>query len=1235
MSKLNIIINKRIVQGFSGESILELARRHQIDIPTLCNDERLEPFSSCYLCVVEVEGMRGLQPACSTKISEGMRILTDNERVKKSRKFSLDLMVSNHYADCVAPCRETCPAGVDVQGYIAMINRGMHHEAVRLIKQTNPLPAICGRVCVRPCELACRRNLVEGVGVGIDYLKRYTADIDMNSPSRFIPEKKAASGKKAAVIGAGPGGLTAAYYLALQGHQADIFEASPHAGGMLRYGIPPYRLPNDVIDKEVEGITALGVKIHFNQKLGENLSYGQIKEKYDAVVLGIGSQNGTRIGCENDDAGHIFSGIDFLRNMEMTGQKYDFTGKTVAVIGGGNTAMDCCRTAMRCGAKEVIVLYRRTEKEMPANPIEIHESKLEGIKYMFLTAPAKVNPDAEGNVSSITCFKMQLGEPDASGRRRPVKVEDSEFDVQADFILAAIGQKTNVNFINDISEHAGKELILNKWGDIDAKAGTLQTSIENVFACGDGVTGPATLIEAIAQGKLAAHSCNLYLQDKEILPPEKEFLSRKDNFEEQKQQDYEAYFEKQPREEMPTLDPRIRHNFNEVELGYKDEAALKETLRCLECGCSELHTCDLKKHATTYKADQATFAGEYKKYHIRFDHPYIEIDNNKCILCSRCVRICSEVVGADALGLVNRGFDTYVAPSMEGSLLDTPCESCGMCIDTCPTGAITENISFKPAPVPAEEIKTICNYCSVGCEISLHHQAGFFVRTTGSKGMINKDGSICRFPKFGYSYLNDKERITHPLIKANGRFEEISFEKAFRLMAEKITSVEADQNAFYAGARLTNEEIYLTQKLARAGAGTNNVSSFHYMGRENGYDKTEPARLSIDQIHRASRIVLFASETNMEHAVPGYYAYARHHKYGTPIDLITTLDQSAMERKATRVFKIKSYYHFVKAAIYYVLHNKLENRVFLKDHCQGLEEYSKQVLSQSYQDLLKACGCTHEQIEGFVEPFNKEPHAVLLYAETNLGSNTCRELHHLSMLLGKTGKTASGLIALKEKNNSQGLFDMGGVPHLVPGRQPVENQLVRDRLNSLWGNSRTPSAINDQWQLLQKGMVKNAFLFGEDPLGCAADKQEIGSLLDNIDFLVVQDVFMSETAAEADLILPASLPVESGGSFTNTHQFIQQFAAGAECKSGLTTIEQLNGVMNELGVTTSGPDPADALLEAASLLNSKQNEETEKCHLELTEQDDYIRRFKHGCDHLLKRFDIQWSKAINHKNAQI
>ncbi|TVR42592.1 MAG: hypothetical protein EA394_03050 [Bacteroidia bacterium] len=1229
MSKLNIIINGRIVRGIRGETILEMSRRLGIEIPTLCNDDRLEPFSSCYLCVVEVDGMRGLQPACSTKITEGMRIATDNDRVHKSRRFALELLVSNHYADCAPPCREECPAGVDVQGYISMISKGKHREAVELIKETNPLPAICGRVCVRPCELVCRRNLLEDIGVGIDYLKRYTSDIDMFSENRFMPEVKPSTGKKVAIIGAGPGGLTAAYFLAKEGHHAEIFEASPHAGGMLRYGIPPYRLPNEVIEKEIEGITGLGAKIHYNRRLGDNLSYKDLKEGFDATILAIGSQKGTGIGCENDDAENIFSGIDFLRNMEMTGQKYDFSGKKVAVIGGGNTAMDCCRTAKRCGAEEVTVIYRRTEKEMPANPIEIHESKLEGINYMFLTAPARVNKDEEGKLKSLTCVRMELGEPDASGRRRPVKIDGSEFDVELDFILAAIGQKTVVNFMEDISQHAEKPLKLNRWGDIDAAPGTLQTSIENVFACGDGVTGPATLIEAIAQGRIAAQSADKWLRGEKVSPPPTEFLSKKDNFEKQQKQDYAGYFADQIREEMPTLDPAKRDNFDEVELGYTDEAAIKETLRCLECGCSELYTCDLKKYANDYQAEQKRFGGDYKKHEVNFDHPFVEIDNNKCILCSRCIRICAEVNGANALGLVNRGFETYVAPSMDGPLQETNCESCGLCIDTCPTGAITENVAFKTMPVEMETVSTVCNYCSVGCEINIHHKTGFAARVTGKKGLINHDGSICRYAKFGYHYLNDKNRITSPMKKVNGEFVPITFEEAYELIIDKIRHTNAGENGFYIGARLTNEEMYLIQKLARAGVKTNNVSSFHYMDRGSGYFANSMHHVPISQLKLANKVYILDSEVNYENAVPGYYMINNRFRSGTPLELVTTSDSNRMAHKADTVTKVHSTYYFVKSVIHYMLSNNMENRIYIDDHCHDFETYREQVLAESFESLAEKSGCTPEVIAKFAREFNNEAHAVVMYSEKNLSANTCHELRNLCFISGKAGKTASGLFSMKEKNNSQGLFDMGACAAIAPGGVMLKDGEVIDAMKALWKQDALPEEVSqDQWALLQSGSIKNCFIFGEDPLGCAVNKTEIMAALDKISFMVVQDLFMTETAAAADLILPGSLHMETGGSFTNMQKFIQQFEPVMQSAIQHTSFDQLVHLHKQLGIESDYASPADVMLEVASAMD-QQGKTNGHYQMVYTDLDNPKRRFGHGCDYLVKRFDNHWEEVFS------
>jgi len=1229
-NSLNIILNGAIVKGVPGETILELSRRKGIEIPTLCNDDRLEPFTSCYVCVVEVEGMRGHQPACSTRLTEGMKIITENEGIRKSRKMALELMLSNHYADCLGPCKQTCPAGVDVQGYISLIDKGMYSEAVALIKETNPLPAICGRVCVRPCENECRRNLLgEGSPVGIDYLKRYASDHDLESPDKFIPAVKPSTGKKIAVIGAGPGGLSVGHFMQIEGHQVDIYEAAQNPGGWLRYGIPEYRLPNDILDKEVKNITDLGVNIFYNKKFGDNLSYKEIRQKYDALVLTIGSQKGTGVGCEGDDAGNVYSGIDFLKNMEVTGQRYNFKGKTIAVVGGGNTAMDCCRTSIRCNADKVYVIYRRTEKEMPANPIEIHESKLEGVEYRFLTLPKKINKNAKGEVESMTCIKMELGEPDASGRRRPVPVEGSDFELKVDYILAAIGQKTEVNFMNDINTFAeGGELKTNKWGDLDADKNTLQTGIPSVFAAGDGVSGPATIIEAIAQARIASTSAHQFVMRLPLQPLKKPFTSKRDNFKVQVAKDYLSKYEKQLREEMPTLPAADRLNFSEVELGYASAAvAQHETQRCLECGCTAFFNCDLQKYSSHYDARQKMFEGEFKEYAVDFRHPYIEIDNNKCILCARCVRICHEVVGANALGLINRGFDTYVAPSMGDALQDTKCESCGMCISTCPTGAITENVIFKPGPVKTTVVESVCTYCSVGCAINLHVLNGFVFGLSGRKGLVNTDGNICRYAKFGYNYMNATSRITKPMLKVNGKFEEISFDKAFSLIKEKISSVMPDQNAFLGGARLTNEEMYMIHKLARLAVKTNNAGSFHYLGRGESYRKNCENNVPFGELKNASLICFIGTEINRDHAVAGFMAQNAHHLKKIDQVLVTVKENNSLSHKMNQELKIKSYYHFVKAMNHYILSKGLENGLFLGDRVEGLVEYKKQLLALDFNDLLTEAGISAKELGSFAEMYNKEMNAVILFSEKEISGAASKELFNLAMITGKLGKTASGLISIREKNNSQGLFDMGLSLHYGIGGQSLNDAEYLARLSEKWKTSEFPSAGEEcLHSQLQDGKVKNLFIFGEDPLGCALDKGSADSMFKGTEFVVVQDYFMTETAAQADLILPASLPAESGGSFTNSQKVIQQFQAGMKPKVELTSLQQMAGLLAAFGHHVNS-NPIDVFMEVVSLFPEKNGED--KLQLQITGKDNHQRKYLYGCDAVTKMFEQEFESKMN------
>lgn len=1209
--KINISLNGKVVSGTQGEYILEVARRNNIEIPTLCNDPRLDPYSSCFVCVVEVEGMRGLQPSCSTRIMPGMKVITDNEKVHKSRKSALDLIMSNHYADCQAPCIQTCPANVDVQGYISLIEKGMYHEAVALIKEVNPLPAICGRVCVRPCEAACRRNLMdEGAPVGIDYMKRFVSDWDLESGNHFVPVVAPASGKKVAIIGAGPGGLSAAYFLQQKGHQCDIYEAAPKPGGWLRYGIPEYRLPNDLLDKEIATITQLGARIFCGRKLGENVSYADIQKNYDATILTIGSQKGTLIGTPGDDAQNVFSGIDFLKNMEMTGKPADFSGKKIIVVGGGNTAMDCCRTSIRCGSTDVKVVYRRTEKEMPANPIEIHESKLEGVEYLFLNNPVQVNKDPEGKLKSVTLIKMELGEPDASGRRRPMPVEGSEYELEADFILAAIGQKTDVNFINDINNHAsGGSLGLTRWGDIDANKHTLQTGIPSVFAAGDGVTGPATIIEAIAQAKKASLSCHQFLSGQPLVPEKRPFLSKKDHFKKQVVADYAESFVHQMREEMPTLDPDTRVNFKEVELGYANESVAKnEAQRCLECGCQEFFHCDLQQYADDYGAEQHKYAGEYKEYRIDFSHPYIEIDNNKCILCSRCIRICSEIAGDHALGLVNRGFSTYVAPSLGEKLTDTRCQSCGLCIDTCPTGAISENFLFKPGPVKENKLAAIDNYGSEGVSFNLmSYKNNFVMRVEGRNGMVNTLGSIGRKPKFGYRYLNDSSRIKTPMVRKGEKFEPLSFEEAFALIESRVNSVQPHESAVFAGARLTNEEIYLIQKWARQGIKTPHIANFHYMGRGKGYAINALKPVPFDQLNGASKIVVLGAELQQDHDFTGFLVNQTRARNGVRVEYISEHPNPQNNHKVDTVVKIDNYYAFIKAVNVYLVKNHLQNQLYIEANTSGFEAYKASVQDMEVGVLCAQAGITPDFLARWAESYNNEMNVVLIFSEKFISVNTSRELYNLAMITGKLGKTSSGLLPLREKNNAQGLFDMGAFGCVEVG-----------------GKEQPRGEHPKMKNLLKDKAFANIFIFGEDPVGTAINKPEALSWFEGVPFVVVQDYFMTETARKADLILPASFPIESAGSYTNTQKVLQQFDQQIEPKIEHTNLEQLITLGSKFGMN-GVHDAGEVFMEIVGHLPVT---EAQPVAFMPTADDSPQRMFNHGCDYLEKRFAEEFTEAF-------
>ncbi len=465
-----------------------------------------------------------------------------------------------------APCSHTCPAGVDVPRYIRLIAEGNYDEALAVIKEKIPFPSVCGYVCIHPCESKCRRGQLDE-SIAIRALKRFAADY--GGKSAVEPVIASPSGKRVAVVGSGPAGLTAAYYLAkLGGHAITVFEALPEAGGMMRVGIPRYRLPGDLLDAEIDAIRQVGVEIKTNIRMD---SVASLREQgYDAVFLALGAHAGTPMRVDGEDTPGVMDCVSLLRDVSLGKQVK--LGKRVAVVGGGNAAIDASRTALRLGARKVTIYYRRTRNEMPAADEEIKEALEEGIGIEFLANPSKIW--RENGHLKMNCVRMKLGDIDDSGRRRPEPIPGSEFEEEFDVIVAAVGQRP------EIPDQMG--IKTNGRSTIDADPYTLATDVEGVFAGGDVVSGPASVIEAIAAGRQAAISIDKYLGgqgliDEKLAPPED--ITASSAVEED---------EERRRPEMPVLavDRRLK-DFNVVELGYTVEAATEEAGRCLRCDLEE------------------------------------------------------------------------------------------------------------------------------------------------------------------------------------------------------------------------------------------------------------------------------------------------------------------------------------------------------------------------------------------------------------------------------------------------------------------------------------------------------------------------------------------------------------------------------------------------------------------------------------------------------------------------
>ncbi|MDD7173848.1 MAG: NAD(P)-binding protein [Clostridiales bacterium] len=595
MSRLKIAVENQAVQTVE-RLYKDLERRIVASPPGICpvdlalNFLRLCHAQTCGKCVPCRIGL-GQLATYLEDVLEGratMDTLTQIERLAHDIELSADCAIGWEAARMVSrgvtgfrdeyiahittgccqyhinqpvPCVALCPAGVDIPGYIALIREGRCADAVRLIRKDNPFPTACALICEHPCEARCRRNMLDD-SINIRGLKRYAVD---NAGVVPAPVCNPPTGKRVAIVGGGPSGLSAAYYLQLMGHQCDVFELRPKLGGMLRYGIPSYRFPRERLQEDIDCILSTGVTVHYNTKIGESITIDQLRNEFDAVYVSIGAQSDKKVGIEGEESGNVYSAVDLLGSIGSDNPP-DFSGKRVLVIGGGNVAMDCVRSALRLGAKEAKIVYRRRKVDMTALPEEVDGALEEGCELIELHAPLRIEADAEGNACALWVQPQIIGPIDAWGRAKVSAAKKAEVRIEADVVVVAIGQGIETRHF----EEAGMSV---KRGNLAALPDGMVSDLPGVFAGGDCVTGPATVIRAIAAGKVAAANIDNYLGFNHLISVDVDIPAP--GYED-KRHCARVNLTEKPAQER-------KNNFDHIECGMTAEEAAQECSRCLRC----------------------------------------------------------------------------------------------------------------------------------------------------------------------------------------------------------------------------------------------------------------------------------------------------------------------------------------------------------------------------------------------------------------------------------------------------------------------------------------------------------------------------------------------------------------------------------------------------------------------------------------------------------------------------
>jgi formate dehydrogenase alpha subunit len=1131
---ITVNIDGKEIEARQGQTILEAARNAGIYIPGLCHYPGLKPLpqvipdEACQLCVVEANA--DIVLACLATVSRRMVVKTKTPKIQELRQRKLLAILARQPSDiclerrecelqkaveyiglsgipvhvprslpplednpffvrnssfCILcnrclrvcddirgmgviepafPCHKACPAGIDIPRYIRLIARGRPSASLAVIREKVPFPAVLGRVCAAPCEKECRRGLDVDETLRIRALKRFAADNGDDSwkkQVKFLPS----TGERVAVVGAGPAGLTCAYYLAKLGHKVGVFEALPEPGGMMRVGIPEYRLPRNILSDEIREIEKTGVEIKLNYRV-ESLD-SLFKHGYQAIFLGIGAHKEMKLGVEGEDLPGVIGCVEFLRRFNL-GEKVQ-VGDRVGVIGGGNVAIDSARAALRLGARRVTIFYRRTKNEMPAQMEEVEQALEEGIEIIFLVAPSKILKE-NGNLK-LELIRMELGEPDASSRRRPVPIKGTEFTGELDTLIAAIGEQPDVP--EDLRIELGR-------GNVVKVNEDLSTSREGVFAGGDCESGPALVIDAIAAGRKAAQSIDRYLGGKgditEHLVPVAEAMEWP--------------------EEVPVgerlaailyLAPQRRiEGLSEVEQPMDCDTAVAEARRCLQC------------HA--------------------------------------------------------------IAPLGGQTLREVGCEFCGACVDSCPTGALTD-LATRGIAKPDRVVTTICPYCGVGCQLKLEVKDEKIIASKPDPDGPANHGQACVKGRFGIAeFVHHPERLSIPLIRKNGELKEASWNEALELVAKELKRYTPQEVAVIASAKCTNEENYVMQKFARAVLGTNNIDHCARLchapsvaGLVQSFGSGAMTN-SIDEAEGAACVFAIGTNTTVSHPVIGL-GIKKAVQNGArvivanpmKVDLCRFADLWLRLRPGTDVALLMG---MMRA----IVDERLFDSVFVRDRCENFDALKESLKDFDLDFVEQVTGVPSKEITEAARIYaTSKPATILFYTmgitQHSHGTDNVLATANLAMLTGNVGKPSTGVNPLRGQNNVQGACDMGSLPNVYPGYQAVSNSAIREKFETAWGCSLPLSpglTLVEMLDAAYRKEIKALYLIGENPALSDPDLQHVWEALARLEFLVVQDIFLSETARFAHVVLPAASFAEKDGTFTNTERRVQRVRKAIE-----------------------------------------------------------------------------------------